>query len=101
MATLTCCRYVHGDIKPENFLMGHPDSPNAKELYLVDLGLSQRYTAPNGNHYPYRQIPTDFRWAPFQRCCFKHLTRRCAEAASLPSVASTPCKLGMTVSPPG
>ena len=61
MATLMCCRYVHGDIKPENFLMGHPDSPNAKELYLVDLGLSRRYKAPNGEHFPYRQIPTDFR----------------------------------------
>ena len=44
--------------------MGHPDSPNANHLYLVDLGLSQRYTAPNGEHLPYRQIPTDFRWVP-------------------------------------
>ena len=90
MATLMCCRYVHGDIKPENFLMGPPDSPNAKELYLVDLGLSQRYKAANGEHFPYRQIPTDFRWAPFGRRCFNCLIQQCAEAAHLHTVASSP-----------
>ena len=90
MATSMCCRYVHGDIKPENFLMGHPDSPNAKELYLVDLGLSQRYKAPNGEHYPYRQIPTDFRWAPSERRWSNCSTRQCAEAAHLHTVASSP-----------
>ena len=76
MATLMCCRYVHGDIKPENFMMGLPDSPNAKELYLVDLGLSQRYKAPDGEHLPYRQIPTDFRWAPYKRRGFNCSTRQ-------------------------
>ena len=33
------CRYVHGDVKPENFLLGPPDSPRANKLYVVDLGL--------------------------------------------------------------
>ena len=32
-------RYVHGDVKPENFLLGQPGSANEKRLYLVDLGL--------------------------------------------------------------
>lgn len=32
-------RYVHGDVKPENFLLGPPDSPRANKLYIVDLGL--------------------------------------------------------------
>ncbi len=32
-------RYVHGDVKPENFLLGPPGTPNEKRLYLVDLGL--------------------------------------------------------------
>ena len=32
-------RFVHGDIKPENFLMGAPGTVNANRLYLVDLGL--------------------------------------------------------------
>eukprot|EP00798_Chlamydomonas_sp_ICE-L_P015695 gene15695-21804_t len=31
--------YVHGDVKPENFLLGQAGSPNEKRLYLVDLGL--------------------------------------------------------------
>ena len=34
-------RFVHGDIKPENFLMGAPGTPNANRLYLVDLGLGR------------------------------------------------------------
>ena len=38
-----CCdcdtRYVHGDVKPENFLLGPPDTPRANKLYVVDLGL--------------------------------------------------------------
>lgn len=34
-------RYVHGDVKPENFLLGQPGSPNEKRLYLVDLGLGE------------------------------------------------------------
>ncbi len=31
--------YVHGDVKPENFLLGQPGSSNEKKLWLVDLGL--------------------------------------------------------------
>jgi len=30
---------VHGDVKPENFLLGQPGSTNEKKLWLVDLGL--------------------------------------------------------------
>jgi len=30
---------VHGDVKPENFLLGQPSTANEKRLYLVDLGL--------------------------------------------------------------
>ncbi len=33
------CRYVHGDVKPENFLLGQANTTNEKRLYLVDLGL--------------------------------------------------------------
>jgi serine/threonine protein kinase len=31
--------YVHGDVKPENFLLGPPGTPDEKKLFLVDLGL--------------------------------------------------------------
>jgi serine/threonine protein kinase len=33
--------YVHGDIKPENFLLGPAGSPTENKLYLVDLGLGK------------------------------------------------------------
>lgn len=33
------CSFVHGDVKPENFLLGQPGTVNDKKLYLVDLGL--------------------------------------------------------------
>jgi serine/threonine protein kinase len=32
-------RFVHGDVKPENFLLGQAGSPDDKKLYLIDLGL--------------------------------------------------------------
>ena len=35
------CRYVHGDVKPENFLLGIPGTPDEKKLFLVDLGLGK------------------------------------------------------------
>lgn len=31
--------FVHGDVKPENFLLGRPGTPDEKKLFLVDLGL--------------------------------------------------------------
>lgn len=37
------CRYVHGDVKPENFLLGPPGTPEEKKLFLVDLGLGILY----------------------------------------------------------
>jgi serine/threonine protein kinase len=34
-------RYVHGDVKPENFLLGQPATADEKKLFLVDLGLGE------------------------------------------------------------
>ena len=41
--------YVHGDVKPENFLLGQPGTTLEKKLYLVDLGLGAKFmTGPEG-----------------------------------------------------
>ena len=42
--------YVHGDVKPENFLLGQPGSSNEKKLWLVDLGLG-------AHDLPLRHLP--------------------------------------------
>lgn len=41
MTAKKLCRYVHGDVKPENFLLGLPGTPEEKKLFLVDLGLGK------------------------------------------------------------
>jgi len=42
---------IHRDVKPDNFLTGI--SPDDKNLYIIDLGLSKRYMdAVTGNHIP-------------------------------------------------
>ena len=35
---------MHGDVKPENFLLGQPSTAQEKKLYLVDLGLGGQKT---------------------------------------------------------
>lgn len=37
---------MHGDVKPENFLLGPPGTPDEKKLFLVDLGLGKYTTLP-------------------------------------------------------
>jgi serine/threonine protein kinase len=51
---------VHGDVKPENLLLGAPGSPDAKRLFLVDVGLATPWRTPAG-HARYQQVPNDFR----------------------------------------
>ncbi|KAF8407035.1 hypothetical protein HHK36_006160 [Tetracentron sinense] len=65
--------FVHGDIKPENFLLGQPKTPDEKKLYLVDLGLASRWkSASSGRHVDYDQRPDVFRLVvgtPFTNIC--------------------------------
>lgn len=37
---------MHGDVKPENFLLGQPSTPQEKKLFLVDLGLGKIILKP-------------------------------------------------------
>ena len=56
-------RYVHGDVKPENLLLGAPGSEGAKRLFLVDVGLAVLWRTPEG-HAKYQQVPNEFRCRP-------------------------------------
>jgi serine/threonine protein kinase len=41
------CGYIHRDIKPDNFVVGHKDY---SKLYCIDFGLSKKYLKRNGTH---------------------------------------------------
>lgn len=43
---------VHRDIKPNNFLIGRGN--NARQIYIVDFGLSKTYLSKTGQHVSYK-----------------------------------------------
>ena len=65
--------WVHGDVKPENFLMGPADSDRASRLWLVDLGLATKWRDRTMQHVKYEQRPDDFRYADFDAFTPEHL----------------------------
>lgn len=59
-------------MKPENFLLGPPDTPKANRLFLVDLGLATKWKETRGGgHVKYDQRPDDFRCRPLS-CLLLH-----------------------------
>jgi serine/threonine protein kinase len=46
--------YLHRDIKPSNFVLGLNNKKN--NVFLIDFGLSRRWTTANGDHRPPREM---------------------------------------------
>eukprot|EP00897_Mesotaenium_endlicherianum_P007893 jgi/Mesen1/7131/ME000369S06444 len=82
--------YVHGDVKPENFLLGQPATIEEKKLFLVDLGLATRWKdASSGQHVEYDQRPDIFRGTVRYASVHAHLGRTGSRRDDLESLAYT------------
>ncbi|CAJ2674709.1 unnamed protein product [Trifolium pratense] len=82
--------YVHGDVKPENFLLGPPGTHEEKKLFLVDLGLATRWRDNStGLHVDYDQRPDVFRGTVRYASVHAHLGRTGSRRDDLESLAYT------------
>ncbi|KAF0907865.1 hypothetical protein E2562_022269 [Oryza meyeriana var. granulata] len=81
--------FVHGDVKPENFLLGQPGSPDEKKLYLIDLGLASKWRESSGQHVDYDQRPDIFRGTIRYASVHAHLGRTGSRRDDLESLAYT------------
>ncbi|OIT04408.1 PREDICTED: casein kinase 1-like protein HD16 [Nicotiana attenuata] len=82
--------FVHGDVKPENFLLGQPGSVDEKKLYLIDLGLASRWKdAASAQHVEYDQRPDIFRGTIRYASVHAHLGRTGSRRDDLESLAYT------------
>ncbi|KAF5203386.1 Casein kinase 1-like protein hd16 [Thalictrum thalictroides] len=82
--------YVHGDVKPENFLLGQPATAQEKKLFLVDLGLATKWRdGATGQHVEYDQRPDVFRGTVRYASVHAHLGRTASRRDDLESLAYT------------
>jgi serine/threonine protein kinase len=79
--------YVHGDIKPENFLLGKTGAVEFKNLYLIDLGLTKRWKSTISNfHVEYDQRPGTFHGTLRYASVHAHLGRTLSRRDDLESL---------------
>lgn len=83
--------YVHGDIKPENFLLGQEGTSAERNLFLVDLGLAAPWRVDDlgGRHIMYDQRPDQFRGTVRYASVHAHLGRTLSRRDDLESLAYT------------
>nr|XP_004309533.2 PREDICTED: casein kinase I isoform delta-A-like [Fragaria vesca subsp. vesca] len=82
--------YVHGDVKPENFLLGTPGTQDERKLFLVDLGLATKWRdSSTGEHVEYDQRPDVFRGTMRYASVHAHLGRTSSRRDDLESLAYT------------
>ncbi|XP_010051251.2 casein kinase 1-like protein HD16 [Eucalyptus grandis] len=80
--------YIHGDVKPDNFLLGPPGTPDERKLFLIDLGLAVRWRCHStGLHVRYHQSPDHFRGTPLFASVHAHLGRTSSRRDDLESLA--------------
>jgi serine/threonine protein kinase len=83
--------YVHGDIKPENFLFGYEGNEDVKRrVFLVDLGLATRWRdATCGTHVEYDCRPDVFRGTVRYASVHAHLGRTASRRDDMESLGYT------------
>ncbi|KAF8094604.1 hypothetical protein N665_0359s0045 [Sinapis alba] len=82
--------FVHGDVKPENFLLGQPGTADEKKLYLIDLGLASKWKdSGSDQHVKYDQRPDVFRGTVRYASVHAHLGRTGSRRDDLESLAYT------------
>ncbi|CAD5179033.1 unnamed protein product [Musa acuminata subsp. malaccensis] len=82
--------YVHGDVKPENFLLGPPGTSEEKKLFLVDLELATKWKDSSTSlHIEYDQRPDVFRGTVRYASVHAHLGRTASRRDDIESLAYT------------